>query len=121
MRQRIFVALAAIGLVASACSAAATTAPATAAPTVAATAAPTAAPSASPSPAALGKILKSGKVTATDLALTPAQEAIVTGQSSGKLIGIVALTMDTQYHQNLNNAAMAEAQRLGYKLSLIHI
>jgi len=118
VRQRIFVALAAIGLVASACSAAATTAPATAAPTVAATAAPTAAPSASPSPAALGKILKSGKVTATDLALTPAQEAIVTGQSSGKLIGIVALTMDTQYHQNLNNAAMAEAQRLGYKAEI---
>jgi len=81
-------------------------------PTPEPTAPPTPAPTAAPP--AMGNILKTGKVTATDLALTADQETAVKAQSSGKLIGIVALTMQTQYHQNLNNAAMAEAQRLGY-------
>jgi ribose transport system substrate-binding protein len=121
VRKRIYVVWAVLALVASACSSTATAPPAasTAAstPSTAASTPPTAAPAtASPTAAApsMGTILKSGQVTATDLALTPAQETAVKAQSSGKLIGIVALTMATQYHQNLNNAAMAEAQRLGY-------
>jgi len=115
VRKRIYVVWAVIALVASACSSAATAAPPSA-PAATPTAPPTAAPTASPP--AMGKVLKSGSVTATDLALSPTQEATVTGQSSGKLIGIVALTMDTQYHQNLNNAAMAEAKRLGYNAEI---
>ena len=113
MRKRIYVVWAVLALVASACSSAATASPAA---STAATPPPTAAPTAAPTPAppAMGKILKTGKVTATDLALTPDQETAVKAQSSGKLIGIVALTMATQYHQNLNNAAKAEAERLGY-------
>ena len=113
MRKRIYVVWAVLALVASACSSAATAPPAASTP---ATPAPTVAPTVAPTPAppALGKILKSGKVVATDLSLTPDQETAVKAQSSGKLIGIVALTMATEYHQNLNNAAKAEAERLGY-------
>jgi ABC-type sugar transport system substrate-binding protein len=108
----MYVVWAVLALVASACSSTATAPPvASTAPTATAAAA-TASPT--PAPPAMGKILKSGKVVATDLALTPDQETAVKAQASGKLVGIVALTMDTQYHQNLNNAAKAEAERLGY-------
>lgn len=114
MRIRKFSAVAAVvALAVAACSGAASPSPTTG-PT--ATAASTPAPTATPGP--MGKILKSGKVTATDLALTADQQAYVKSQSAGKLIGIVALTMQTQYHQNLNNAAMAEAKALGYNAEI---
>jgi ABC-type sugar transport system substrate-binding protein len=112
LRARIAI-FAAVALIAAACSSAATPTPA---PTQAPTAAPT--PSPSPTPIAMGKILKTGKVTASDLALSSDQTTYVQSQSSGKLIGIVALTMQTQYHQNLNNAAMAEAKALGYNAEI---
>jgi ribose transport system substrate-binding protein len=102
--------VAAFALVVAACSAGTTPSPS---PSPSA-AAMSPSPAASASPVPMGTILKTGKVTATDLALTPEQTTYVKSQSSGKLIGIVALTMQTQYHQNLNNAAMAEAQALGY-------
>ena len=111
MRNLRIAAVAALALVIAACSSAATPSPSVA-PSAAAS--PSPAPSPSPTPIHMGNILKTGKVTATDLALNADQEAYVKSQSSGKLVGIVALTMQTQYHQNLNNAASDEAKALGY-------
>lgn len=61
-----------------------------------------------------GKVLKTQQITGDHITLSSSQTSTIKQFSKGKLVGIVALTMQTQYHQNLNNAAMAEAQALGF-------
>jgi ABC-type sugar transport system substrate-binding protein len=61
-----------------------------------------------------GKVQKDQKVVGDKISLTSDQINTIKSFSKGKLIGIVALTMQTQYHQNLNNAAKAEAEALGF-------
>jgi len=69
--------------------------------------------SAAAQPAA-GKVNKDQKIVGDKVTLTSDQLATIKAYSKGKLVGIVALTMQTQYHQNLNNAAKAEAEALGF-------
>ena len=69
--------------------------------------------SAATQPAA-GKVNKDQKVVGDKVTLSADQLATIKTYSKGKLVGIVALTMQTQYHQNLNNAAKAEAEALGF-------
>ena len=64
-----------------------------------------------PSP---GTIQKDQKITGDHITLSSSQQSTIKQFSKGKLIGIVALTMQTQYHQNLNNAAKSEAEALGF-------
>jgi ribose transport system substrate-binding protein len=61
-----------------------------------------------------GKVLKDQKVVGDKVTLSSSQTSTIKSFSKGKLVGIVALTMQTQYHQNLNNAAKAEAEALGF-------
>jgi ribose transport system substrate-binding protein len=63
---------------------------------------------------AAGKVQKTQKIVGDKLALSSSQMSTIKSYSKGKLVGIVALTMQTQYHQNLNNAAKAEAEALGF-------
>ncbi|HEX2681216.1 MAG TPA: sugar ABC transporter substrate-binding protein [Candidatus Dormibacteraeota bacterium] len=65
-----------------------------------------------------GKVLKDQKIVGDKLTLSSSQMSTIKSFSKGKLVGIVALTMQTQYHQNLNNAAMAEAQALGFNAEI---
>jgi ribose transport system substrate-binding protein len=67
---------------------------------------------------AAGKVQKAQKVVGDKLVLSSSQTSTIKSFSKGKLVGIVALTMQTQYHQNLNNAAMAEAQALGFNAEI---
>jgi ribose transport system substrate-binding protein len=67
---------------------------------------------------AAGAVQKDQKVVGDKLTLSASQLSTIKSFSKGKLVGIVALTMQTQYHQNLNNAAMAEAQALGFNASI---
>jgi len=112
MRTRL-VAIAATALLVAACAAAATPTPAppTATPTQAAT--PTPAPTPVPLPAP-GKILRTGKVVGDEIPLTAEQEALIKANSSGKLVGIVATTMETEYHKLLNESAKGRAEELGF-------
>lgn len=87
--------------------------------------APTATPaeSAAPSPSAAelperGTILASGSVVGDEIPLTAEQEELVKATSSGKLVGLVATTLDTEYHKNLNDAAKARAEALGYTVEI---
>jgi ribose transport system substrate-binding protein len=68
----------------------------------------------SPSQPAAGNVQKAQKIVGDKLTLTSSQLSTIKSYSKGKLVGIVALTMQTQYHQNLNNAAKAEAEALGF-------
>jgi ABC-type sugar transport system substrate-binding protein len=61
-----------------------------------------------------GKVQTSQNIVGDKLTLSSSQQSTIKQFSKGKLIGIVALTMQTQYHQNLNNAAKAEAEALGF-------
>jgi len=63
---------------------------------------------------AAGKVQQATKLTGDKLVLSSSQLSTIKQFSKGKLVGIVALTMQTQYHQNLNNAAKAEAEALGF-------
>ena len=69
--------------------------------------------SAAAQPAA-GKVIKDQKIVGDKVTLSADQMSTIKAYSKGKLVGIVALTMQTQYHQNLNNAAKAEAEALGF-------
>lgn len=104
--------VAAVALVVSACTGAASPSPAPA--SVAPSLTPTEAPSPSPTLPERGKILRTGKVVGSEIPLTPEQEALHKATSAGKLVGIVATTMETEYHKNLNEAAKARAEALGY-------
>src|SRR5690349_6371872 len=61
-----------------------------------------------------GQVQKTQKIVGDKVTLSSSQVSTIKSFSKGKLIGIVALTMQTQYHQNLNNAAKAEAEALGF-------
>ncbi|HYM67187.1 MAG TPA: substrate-binding domain-containing protein, partial [Patescibacteria group bacterium] len=61
-----------------------------------------------------GKVQTTQNITGDKINLSSGQLSTIKQFSKGKLIGIVALTMQTQYHQNLNNAAKAEAEALGF-------
>ncbi len=61
-----------------------------------------------------GKVQQAQKIVGDKLTLSSSQLSTIKSFSKGKLVGIVALTMQTQYHQNLNNAAKAEAEALGF-------
>lgn len=63
---------------------------------------------------AAGKVQQAQKIVGDKLVLSSSQLSTIKQFSKGKLVGIVALTMQTQYHQNLNNAAKAEAEALGF-------
>lgn len=69
---------------------------------------------ATPSQPAAGKVDKTQKIVGDKLTLSASQLSTIKQYSKGKLVGIVALTMQTQYHQNINNAAKAEAEALGF-------
>jgi ABC-type sugar transport system substrate-binding protein len=71
-----------------------------------------------PSQPAAGKVQKTQKVVGDKLALSSSQLSTIKSYSKGKLVGIVALTMQTQYHQNINNAAKAEAEALGFNAEI---
>jgi len=66
----------------------------------------------------LGKVQKDKKIPGDHITLSASQLSTIKQFSKGKLIGIVALTMQTQYHQNLNNAAKAEAEALGFNAEI---
>ena len=71
----------------------------------------------SPTPASqpkAGTVQKDQKITGDHITLSSSQQSTIKQFSKSKLVGIVALTMQTQYHQNLNNAAKAEAEALGF-------
>jgi len=109
------VGIAVIAVLVGACSSGASPSP-SAAPSVAPSQAASVAPSSSPPPTLppRGDILTSGKVKADEISLSPEEEALIRSTSSGKLVGIVATTLDTEYHKNLNDSAKARAEALGY-------
>ncbi len=80
-------------------------------------------PAASPSPSPTetptplperGKVLRTGVVVGDEIPLTPEQEALIKANSGGRLVGIVATTLETEYHKALNESAKARAEALGY-------
>ena len=111
-----------IGLVATACSTSGGASP-TSAPTAAATTAvtPTAAPTATPAPATappVGKVQVGAKGTAASLVLTDSEKTAIKAVSSGKLVGIVAATMATDYHSILNNTIKTNLEALGFTVEI---
>ena len=72
--------------------------------------------SAAPSAPAVGMVEKGQTGSADSLTLTDAEKTSVKAVSSGKLVGIIAATMATEYHQNLNNTAKADLEALGFRL-----
>ncbi len=102
----------------------ATAAPVTAAPVTAApeTAAPvTAAPeTAAPSTPASGNgsVLVGQKGTADDLTLTPEEQTAASAALAGKTVGIVATTMETEYHTLLNNTAKNALEAMGATVNI---
>jgi ABC-type sugar transport system substrate-binding protein len=107
MRRTWLVGVAALAVVAAACTGGASPSP---------TQPPITAPSPSPAPTLppAGTILTSGSVEADEIPLSAEQEALIKATSNGKLVGIVATTLDTEYHKNLNDSAKARAEELGY-------
>ena len=114
------------GLLVTACSSsggsAAPSAAASAAASVAASAAASvaasAAPSVAPSAPAVGMVEKGQTGSADSLTLTDAEKTSVKAVSNGKLVGIIAATMATEYHQNLNNTAKADLEALGFTVEI---
>lgn len=108
-----------LGLLVTACSSTAS-APPSAAPVVSATAEASVAPTASPEPMAppVGTVQVGSKGDAASLALTPDETAAVKSVSSGKLVGIIAATMATDYHKTLNNTTKADLEALGFTVEI---
>jgi len=107
----------AIGLVATACSSSAASpsaAPASAAPP--ATAAPTATPE--PTPPPVGMVEVGTKGDAASLTLTADETATVKSVSTGKLVGIIAATMATDYHKLLNTTIQTNLEALGFTVEI---
>jgi ribose transport system substrate-binding protein len=108
-----------LGLLVTACSSSgASTAP-SAAPSTAAT--PTTAPTATPAPPTappVGKVQVGTKGDAASLALTPAETTTVKSISTGKLVGIIAATMATDYHTLLNNSIKSNLEALGFTVEI---
>lgn len=118
MRRTWLVGVAAIAVVVAACSGGTASPPAEpsqAPATVAPTTAPTESAAALPE---RGTILVTGKVVGDEIPLSAEQEALVKATSAGKLVGIVATTLETDYHRSLNDAAKARAEALGYTVEI---
>ncbi len=125
MKRSWWAVLAALAIVVAACtstpaatptqapSGAPTTAPtaAPATPTAAPTQAPTEAPT--PVPAEHGSVLVGQAGTADDLALSAAESTAAAAALAGKKVGIVATTMETEYHSLLNTTAKEALEALG--------
>jgi len=107
------------GLLVTACSSTGGSTAPSAAPSTAATPTPVASVSAAPAtPPTVGKVEKGTKGSAESLTLTDAEKTTVKSVSSGKLVGIIAATMATEYHQNLNNTAKADLEALGFTVEI---
>ena len=104
------------GLVVSACSSAGSSP--SAAPTAAPTAEVTAAPSVPPTPPPVGMVEVGTKADAASLTLTADETATVKSVSSGKLVGIIAATMATDYHKLLNTTIQTNLEALGFTVEI---
>ena len=104
------------GLVVSACSSAGSSP--SAAPTAAPTAEVTAAPSVAPTPPPVGMVEVGTKADAASLTLTADETATVKSVSSGKLVGIIAATMATDYHKLLNTTIQTNLEALGFTVEI---
>jgi ABC-type sugar transport system substrate-binding protein len=129
MKRPLLAGIAVLGIVVSACSSGGATpspsAAATESPSAAATASssaaaasPSAAPSAAASAPAVGQVEKGQSGSADSLTLTDAEKATVKSVANGRLVGIIAATMATQYHQDLNNTAKADLEALGFTVDI---
>jgi ABC-type sugar transport system substrate-binding protein len=120
MKRVLAVVTAAMGLVSlAACgsskggSSAATTTSAAAATTAAAPTTTAAAAVTTTAPASgKGSVDAAAKATAIDL--TAAQQAAAKTAGAGKLVGIVAATMDTEYHKTLNDTVKSTVESYGF-------
>lgn len=81
-------------------------------------AAPTVAQSPSTGTAGGSGVQRGVEGSAADLALTDAQKASVKAKAAGKLVGIVATTMTTEYHANLNDSAKQLLEELGFTVEI---
>jgi ribose transport system substrate-binding protein len=118
VRNVRFAGVAALALALAACSGSSATP--TPAPTQAPTEAPTAAPTATPEPTAppLGSVQIGTNGDATSLDLTDAEKTTVSSVASGKLVGIIAATMATEYHATLNNTMKSDLEALGFTVEI---
>ncbi len=118
MRNPKIAAVAVLALALAACSGSSATP--TPAPTSAPTEAPTQAPTATPEPTAppLGSVQIGTNGDATSLDLTDPERATVAAVAPGKLVGIVAATMATEYHANLNNTMKSDLEALGFTVEI---
>lgn len=106
----------AFGLVAAACSTPSASAPpSSSAPAATPTEAPTLAPATPPS---VGKVLIGTKGDAASLTLTDADKTTIKSVSTGKLVGIIATTMATDYHTLLNNTMKTNLEALGFTVEI---
>jgi ribose transport system substrate-binding protein len=116
MKRSWLAAVVALGLVATACSSGGASPSPSAAPSATPVAAtPTPAPATAPP---VGMVEKGQKGDAASLTLTDAETATVKSVSSGKLVGIIAATMATEYHALLNNTAKTNLEALGFTVEI---
>lgn len=117
MRRTWLIGVAALAVIVGACSGSAAS-PSAEPPPSQAAATPTVAPSEAPALPEPGTILVTGKVVGDEIPLTAEQEALIKATSAGKLVGIVATTLETEYHRALNDSAKARAEALGYTVEI---
>lgn len=60
-----------------------------------------------------GSVMAGEKGTAEDLALTADETTAAQAALAGKTVGLVALTLETEYHKLLNDAAKSKLESLG--------
>lgn len=106
-----------LGLLVTACSSgAASTAPSVAPSTAPSEAPPTATPVPTAPPVGTVEIGTEGD--ADSVVLTDAETATVKANSAGKLVGIIAATMATDYHTLLNNTMKSNLEALGFTVEI---
>jgi ribose transport system substrate-binding protein len=116
MKRSWLAIVAALGLLVTACSSGgASTAPSAAATATPAAATPTAAPA---TPPPVGKVQIGTEGDATAMTPTDAEKTTAKSASSGKLVGIIAATMATEYHATLNNTAKTELEAVGFTVEI---
>ncbi len=67
---------------------------------------------------ALGTILAGVAGSEADLVFTAEEAAIIAANSEGSLIGIVATTLETEYHALLNETLKLRAEELGFTVEI---
>lgn len=109
-----------LGLFVAACSSAG--ASPSSAPSTAASVAPPAsvAPTATVAPTAppVGTVQVGTKADAASVVPTDAETATVKAVAPGKLVGIIAATMATDYHKTLNNTMKSDLEGLGFTVEI---